>query len=179
MVETDGGDDRGHRPHDIRRVETAAHPDLEHGQLAPARAKAMKAMTVSASKYVGTMPTPFGGDAQLLDRAMRADWDRSSPADHPALAEIDQMRRRVETRCGTPEARRIESIVADVDPLPFVPATMIERYARSGSLERPKQRANAREPGRMPEARRESRYWSGVIGADVLGARYSKVGIGN
>ena len=112
---------RDRRVDDVRRVEPAAEPDLEHRDVDASRRRSTSiAIAVICSKNVSSSPPAAAhalgrrDDRGLADRARRR--SRSARAASTGAATCTSRR-------ACPPRAASAAIIATVEPLPFVPAT--------------------------------------------------------
>ena len=116
--------DRAVGVEDVDRVEPPAQPDLEHQRVeARAREQRPRRASVPNSKYVSVV-----SPRARLDRRERLDERRVvgfATRDPHALVVAQQMRRGVAGRRGSRRRARMASSIAQVEPLPLVPPTVM------------------------------------------------------
>ena len=167
VIEVDRRDDGGHRSYDVGRVQPAAQPDFDHRQLDRGAAEQLEGDRRRALEE-GRQRV----ERAVAQRAVRRSSGRSPPRPRGRVASTSRSpmtnRSSIRSRCGDvyraeryPAAWSAAEVIAVTEPLPLVPATMIERKLSFGMAERGADRRHVLETELHPETfeREEELEW--------------------
>ena len=131
VVDGDAGEHGAVGVDDVDRVEPAAQADLEDRRL---DLRAARTATARRACRTRSRSAAWRRAPPRRPRTPRTTRHRPPPAaDAHALVVAQQVRRGVERRSGSPADRRIDSSIAQVEPLPLVPPTVMTGRRRLDS----------------------------------------------